>query len=356
MARSGASVLLIDRAEFPRWKVCGACLSAGALDQLAAVGLTRIADELGAVPLRTLVLSAGGRRAHLPLEGTRVVSRAALDTALVNSARDGGVEFWSGAKATSDEVGPGHRTVRVVRGGTVVDVAAAVVLDATGLGRGLETTRGRRESVARGSRVGIGATFLDPAYPIRAGALHMVVAREGYVGVVRDERGMLTVAAAVDPSALKERRPRDIVAQILSRSRYAPLRGESVTEWRGTPLLTRSPNDVGAERLFRVGDSAGYVEPFTGEGMCWALSGARAVAPLAVAGARQWESALLDRWRAYHGQTFRRSRRLSGMLAPALRRPWLVSGALAALGVAPRLAAPLVRRAAAAPAHLAAHT
>ena len=350
VARRGASVLLLDRAAFPRWKVCGACLSAGAFEVLASVGLGGLPDALGAEPLRTLVLSARTRSVRLPLVGARALSRVALDHALVEVAREEGVEFWSETRARLGPVRDDHRVLRVERHGVDVEVRARVVLDATGLGGALVTADAPDATVSAGSRIGLGATFDDPRYPVRIGDLHMVVGRTGYVGIVRVESGVLNVAAAVDPGALQGTRPDRVIAHILSSCHLEPLRGDPVAAWRGTPLLTRSAGDLGAERLFRLGDAAGYVEPFTGEGICWALDGARAVAPLASAGAARWDVALLEAWREYHAAAVREARRLCRVLTPALRVPWLVDGALATLNVMPGLAAPLVRRAARPPA------
>ncbi len=38
LALAGARVLLLDRATFPRWKVCGCCFNPHAQSALAAVG------------------------------------------------------------------------------------------------------------------------------------------------------------------------------------------------------------------------------------------------------------------------------------------------------------------------------
>ena len=43
-------------------------------------------------------------------------------------------------------------------------------------------------------------------------------------------------------------------------------------QWHGTPGLTRRTRPLARDRLFYLGDAAGYVEPFTGEGIAWALS------------------------------------------------------------------------------------
>src|SRR5205807_1765500 len=58
LARFGKSVLLIDKMHFPRWKVCGCCLSPGALATLRATGLGRLVACCGAVPLYNVELAA----------------------------------------------------------------------------------------------------------------------------------------------------------------------------------------------------------------------------------------------------------------------------------------------------------
>ena len=51
-ALGGARVLLVDRASFPRRKVCGCCLNGAALGVLTDVGLGTLATECQAKDLR----------------------------------------------------------------------------------------------------------------------------------------------------------------------------------------------------------------------------------------------------------------------------------------------------------------
>lgn len=284
----------------------------------------------------------------MPLEPGRALSRFALDAGLVAAAREEGVAFLPGARASLGPVAADHRVVWVEGAGGGAKIRARVVLDATGLGGLADRARARQEVVA-GSRIGLGAVFEDPAYPVRSGALHMVVGRSGYVGLVRVESGQLNVAAAVDPGALRSATPSRVIAEILASAGAAPLTRSPVADWRGTPTLTRRSLDVGGERLLRLGDAGGYVEPFTGEGMCWAFAAAVAVAPLAVSGAERWTPELADAWRRYDAGVLRRARRMCRLLSVALRRPRLVEAALAAVQLAPALARPVVRKVARAP-------
>ncbi len=75
LARRDRAVLLVDRAAFPRGKVCGCCLNARALATLAGVGLADLAARHGAVPLRQLLVAGRGCRAQLPLPGGAVLAR-----------------------------------------------------------------------------------------------------------------------------------------------------------------------------------------------------------------------------------------------------------------------------------------
>src|SRR5215218_4158589 len=101
-ARAGRSVLMVDKARFPRDKCCGDGLTTLALRQFEALGLdpasvpswTEIADAV--------VHSPSGRTVRLPLPRDRglyavVARRGDLDAALVDLARAAGVEVAEGA-------------------------------------------------------------------------------------------------------------------------------------------------------------------------------------------------------------------------------------------------------------------
>src|SRR5262249_20439552 len=93
LARRDVSVLLVDQADFPRWKVCGCCLNGRALAILDAVGLGTLTRDCGARPLSHLRLAVVGRSALLPLSGSEALSREAFDTALVQAALAAGAHF-----------------------------------------------------------------------------------------------------------------------------------------------------------------------------------------------------------------------------------------------------------------------
>jgi flavin-dependent dehydrogenase len=94
--------------------------------------------------------------------------------------------------------------------------------------------------------------------------------------------------------------------------------------------------------VIRIGDAAGYVEPFTGEGMAWALAAAVAVAPLADRAAGHWQPSLEREWESTYRRLVSRRQWICRVAAAILRRPWLTQAAIALLAHWPRLAGPIV--------------
>ena len=347
LVRKGCAVLLLERHPFPRWKVCGACMNGAAQAALAQAGLDGLVPRAGAPRLTELRMTGWGRTASVALRGSVALSREALDDALVRIAMEEGVVFAAGVSAELGPVSDGARALSVRGDGEVRSVRARMVVAAAGL-HGLRASAvAGAVPVARvrtGSRVGVGAVLEGGFAGYGRGAVHMVVGSAGYVGLVRQEDHRLNVAAAFDADWLRQHgSPEHAVRAHLESAGMPGLPGRIHRGWKGTPPLTRRVSSLGDERLLLVGDAAGYVEPFTGEGMAWALWGALALAPLVRAGVVRWDPALVRWWSQVHRRRIRRGQRVCAMAAWGLRRPWMAQIALRVLGAAPDIARPLVR-------------
>jgi flavin-dependent dehydrogenase len=169
----------------------------------------------------------------------------------------------------------------------------------------------------------------------------MVLSRDGYVGVSRIREREYNVAAAVDRKVLLRTTPAKIVAGILMHAGIAFQSGLLSAHWRGTPPLTSRPKHVAAERVLLIGDAGGYIEPFTGEGMAFALEAAAAITPLAAEAVQSWRPGIAESWEMLHREMVRDRQRTCQQLAWILRRPWaafLTVGICRALpGIAERL-------------------
>ena len=367
LARRGTRVLLVDQATFPRPKVCGCCLNVAGVAALDGVGLGHVLRDLGAIPLRRVKLAAGRADADVSLPGGVALSRDALDLALLREAEAAGATVRTGVRAKVDDDGrvtldavepPGEpRAVRprvshAPR--TTFDVnqvpdspgalrpSARQVLqpEAVVLASGLPT----RADAAPASRLGAGVVLPADAVPafFAPGTIFMATARSGYVGLVRLEDGRLDLAAAFDPAFVKAAGGAGAAAlDVLKSTRWPLPPGIADAAWKGTPALTRTPAAVAGRRTFAVGDAAGYVEPFTGEGMAWALAGAAALAPIVHQAATGWREEHAAAWRMAHARVVGGRQGVCRAAARALRSPTFTRLAVRVLSVLPVLARPV---------------
>jgi flavin-dependent dehydrogenase len=335
LARAGASVLLIDRATFPRPKACGCCLNGRAWAALEDAGLAAMARRLRPHRYDSLRLQAWRAEARLRLPTGFSLSRERLDMALIEAAQSAGASLTLGARAAQIcRDAQGYSTVDLEdRSGARVAARSRVVIVASGLGSPLALRHLGGESVRDRARIGASATLpADTSAPWSDDAINMIVSERGYVGAVRLEDGRWNVAAALDADAVAQARAiAPAVREVLAAgsSGFAP-DGLDGAAWRGTPALSRRPRRVAADGLFAVGDAAGYIEPFTGEGMACALQGARAVVPLALRGIEGWHRELEAEWTRILRRNVQRRLAMSAATAWSLRRP-LVAARLASL-------------------------
>ena len=110
-------------------------------------------------------------------------------------------------------------------------------------------------------------------------------------------------------------------------------------------MLTRRTRPIAGERFFLLGDATGYVEPFTGEGIAWALLSGQAIAPLVEKGIDQWDPALPRTWSRLHRRLVMQRQLLCRGVALLLRHPKLASVALVGADRLPRVAELIIRHA-----------
>ena len=324
-ARRGLSVLLVEKRSFPRWKVCGCCFNANALAALAAVGLPELIRDQGGVPLGKVRLGLNGRTLNLGLPEGWALSRERFDQALVHAAEASGatVRFQTGA--VLEETSAEERVVRLrPSGGAPTErIRARVVLVAAGLQHQVLASGDRDTTrIDPESRIGAGCLINDDEVAYAGGIIHMAIARCGYVGLVRREDGALNLAAAFDPSAVKSAGGVAHAAdQVLRRAGFVVPRALETSRWQLTPALTRRAGVSAGDRFLLLGDASGYVEPFTGEGMAWALAAGGAVAPFVEEAQGCWSGDLERRWQRRLEEMTVRRQRLCRLLSMLLRQP-----------------------------------
>ena len=114
-------------------------------------------------------------------------------------------------------------------------------------------------------------------------------------------------------------------------------------KWHGTARLTQRRQRAYGDRYLVVGDAAGYVEPFTGEGMAWALASGMAVAPLVLESLATGTLRTGPVWERRLQNLIGGRMRFCRLVSRFLRYPTLVHVAVRLLSCAPSLARPMVR-------------
>ena len=360
LARSGHQVLLLERQKFPRAKVCGCCLNQRAQLLLQRADLLTGLLNLHPGKTRQMNLHFNGRTLPVPMPGGLAVSRRSMDQWLAEEATAAGVCFQqeSVAEVLPEDCDTEHLTARTLPASRIVRitnaegsriVAGKVVLVCDGLGHSsLAAVPGFASRPRRGARIGLGAvlTAAESAGWLQPGEILMAASAGGYCGAVQTEDGSVNLAAAVDAAAIQNiGSPRNCLQQIFAAAGVAiPPAFESL-QVRGTVPLTRNSARIVGHRLLLLGDATGYVEPFTGEGMAWALTAATLAAPVAHRGISSgWNTALQQQYQRQLRAAVVREQTVCRSLSWILSRPGVLKWSFAAATMLPMAAAALVRR------------
>jgi len=309
-ARKGLRVVVIERAEFPRHKVCGDCLNPDCWEVLEVLGVADGVRRLRQGVLRAVrMVSPGGREVVVGLpEGAEVaVRREDLDELLLRAAAAAGAKVYCGEAMT--------RLAKVEGGweaGTAERAWRSRVFIAAD-GRNSTSCRLLRLSPAsRRDRVAVQCHA-----PMAAGheeRVSLEIYGDGYAGIApvgEGEMNVCAVAAAGDLEGLRRRLMERLgIPEGVEWHRMAPLERAD---------LAASPR----AGLFLTGDVARVVEPFTGEGIYYALKSGMLAGQAAV---MEMSGNPAGGWYAReHGGMYRRRFWVNRLARVAVTRPWVGS-------------------------------
>jgi flavin-dependent dehydrogenase len=281
LARSGVDVVTVERAAFPRAKTCGEYLNAGAvrlLDEIGAGALIR-GD---AAPVDALAMQdLSGHALTLRFCGESLsYPRAELDALLARMAREAGARTIRGRVEGLARSG-GRTTGAVYRGesGERSTIEATFVVGADGarslVARALGLARAQRGR----ERFALGGHFDGVSGERRA--LEMFVDGSSYLALNPLHNGQHNVMLVVGRQELTAAR-RDLAGFFIARARA--LGGTRLDRsQRSGPSMSFGPLASHVDRAWApgavlVGDAAGMIDPFTGQGVYIALRSGMAAA------------------------------------------------------------------------------
>ena len=284
LARAGARVLVLDRARFPRPKLCGDTLNPGALAVLQRLGLGCAAAA--SIPLAGMIVTGDdGTRVVGKYEGVsgRAISRSEFDAALTMAAAGAGARIEQGVLVQGPVIDTSGDQPIVTglkitgRQGKCLTIRARMVIAADGRYSRVARALGLSRAASWPRRWAMGAYFENVGGLTQFGEMH--VRRTHYMGVAALAKG-LTNACVVTPN-LGGRHPADILMTTLTgdaqlRERFAGARMVTAPICLGPLAIDASA--AGARGLLLAGDAAGFVDPITGDGLRFAIRGAELAA------------------------------------------------------------------------------
>jgi flavin-dependent dehydrogenase len=264
LARKQRRVLLLDRASFPRPKVCGDCLNPRIRPLLQELELWEEFRQLPQHIVRGIQLERDGQpifRHPFAGEAFRAVARRELDNWLVQKAQAAGAEFRP--LTTVTHLDPLSGLVTTDQGRWT----GKIILGADGRNSLTARSAGLSPAPTPCRRVGWQATLVLPELDED---VHLNVFPGGYYGLVKINPTEANLCLVLEARATLK--PDEVAA------RFFP--GKPVSEWRSIHPIKRAPLPPTRHRIWLLGDASRVVEPFTGEGIYFALASARCAAEI----------------------------------------------------------------------------
>jgi len=262
-ASAGLRTLLLEREIFPREKVCGDCLNPAGWPILRRLMLAQRVQELPHGMLdRVEFIGIGGRTLTVTLpagdDAEIAIKRSLFDQLIMARAREAGAVVREGSTVTALFAPNG-----VTRNWTLT------ASDGTFESRIVVAADGRNSTIARlcnllprGAKERIALQTHLPLPRDFGSRVVLQFLSEGYSGqapVGNDELNLCLVSVPQKMPALRG----------WAEARFGISPQHS---WRTITPLTRAPIAAAPRSLYLVGDAARVVEPFTGEGIYYALA------------------------------------------------------------------------------------
>ena len=318
LARAGRSVAVVEKALFPRRKVCGEYIAPPAAAFLSSVGITLRSE------VRRVAVWAGHRalQAPLPAPYASTLAREDLDTLLLQRAARAGATIFQPLKAlslTSTATGFVCETPST-------RLEARTVIAAHGSWEpGRLPTQERRAPMPR-DLLAFKAHFRGAA--LSSDTIALAPFPGGYSGVLMLDDGRATFACCLRRDALEAlRRPGVAAAESVLRHAFhasTGLRNAFAGAQRDGAWLASGPLRAGVrspyrDGIFAVGNAAGEVHPIVGQGISLAIASA-ALLCRTLDSPREYAR----RCRALYARALWPSA-LIARLVPHARMPWLLS-------------------------------
>jgi geranylgeranyl reductase family protein len=343
LAGQGRDVLLVEARRHPRGKTCAEYASPRIADELARLGIPAADWHPHAVPLEGMQVIVGADSFPIRYEdrhGPRVawgLDRRGFDAALAAAATNRGATLADHVVFEQPVWRDGRVVGAILRDADGrVKISTRCLVGADGARSRVAAALGVSRAVIAPRRMGLIAHY--EGIPALTGAGEMHVGPGWYVGLAPVPDGQLNVGMALPMPRNGHRRSAEdrfhraidglpaVAERLRDRVRLTRIRGAA-------PIGQRVSRAAGDGWLL-IGDAAGFIDPFTGEGIYRALRSAR-LAAKAIEGS---PAGLADRYLAARRGAFAAKDALTWLIQGMLAAPPVLSYAVRRLESRPDLA------------------
>jgi len=334
LARGGTRILLIEQKKFPRPKLCGEFISPECKRHFETLGVAEaMSDSAPAAITETVFYSARGHHVSIPSTwfggpAALGLSRAVMDDVLLRRAQECGVTVLEGATISEPLLdGDDVMGVRVKTDGNEQEYCAPLTIDATGRARILTRKLNHAEPTSKAKLIAFKAHLRDTR--VAPNACEIYFYPEGYGGLSTVEGEISNLCFIISAEQVKRHHsnPEVVVREMVMKNRraaYTLERARPESEW-----LSASWERFGRQRpspangLLAIGDSAAFIDPFTGSGMLMAFESGELVADVIRRHRGEPVSSLGAAYTAAYLQKFESRLRICKWLRRAAFRPRL---------------------------------
>jgi len=291
LARAGWSVAVVEKARFPRRKVCGEFISATSLQLLREIGVADEYLELAGPQVRQVGFFANETIVTAPMPQStgasapwgRTLGREDLDLMLLDAAARAGARVWQPWTVRGLHSVPDGHACTISGKDSSDELRARLVVAAPGSWERNDWAISGGRAHRPGDLLAFKAHFRDP--DLAADLMPLLVFPGGYGGMVYSKCGRLTLSCCIRRDALQQCRElypgQHAGDAVLAHIRASCLGArEALAHARlGCTWLSAGPIRPGIRRrysngIFRVGNLAGEAHPIVAEGISMAMQSA----------------------------------------------------------------------------------
>ena len=345
LTKFGFKIILIEKNEYPRHKVCGEYISNEVLPYFKGLGI-EISDLKPSIISKMEFSTSAGKiiSGDLPLGGFGI-SRYELDHYLYNKAVENGCHIIQDTVTDIQFIGDEF----IISTINNLEIKTKIAIAAYGKRSNIDQKLNRNFILKKSPWLGVKAHY-SGIFPDDLVGLHNF--KGGYCGVSKVEKNIINICYLVDYETFKEYKDiEEFQSKIVCKNLHLKAIFENSKLLFDKPLtisqISFEQKKAVEKHILMIGDTAGLIHPLCGNGMAMAIHSAKIASELVsdflnhkISSRKELEKKYTQEW----NKNFRSRLRIGRMLSKILRMEKLATLLIQLLGILPFLLPKIIKR------------